>query len=349
METVNFCKKNYYACAKKIREWAEADKRCFIIKEFNSLIFDYFFPAMHRWKQVLLIGFFSLLIWMAGVSLLDFSFLPFWDKFFLDRSQLENIFAPVAAFFSGLSAIATSYLIYLQMRTIEKSEHENKKLSFERHFFLMFKLRNEIVNSLRFEHADILQPVEGKNNFVFFYNVSHKLFTDFFGTNRVVKRYVSGKNVEAEKIADGIAQRHEIRDLLQLEWNDPEFQAVSPAFRSIMTAISENNFHLFSPYYHNIYATLKMICENTTINDDEKDNYMRLFRAQLSQHEFMLIYMHALSYKDRHDNKYKFKSLIEGTCFFHSLLSEFIFIESKDKNFKMIYDESAFEHVRALR
>lgn len=55
-----------------------------------------------------------------------------------------------------------------------------------------------------------------------------------------------------------------------------------------------------------------MIYSNEDISGIERLNYMRMFRSQFTQHEFALIYFHALVYND---NK-KFKKLIENTCFF---------------------------------
>lgn len=343
MQTVDFCKKYFLAGYGNFRNWMGDDKRSFFTKELNSLLFDYALPFFSRWGVVLSICIFTLFIWALGVILLDFPAPNFFAKFFADREQLQNIFSPIAAFFSGLSAIATSYLIYLQMKTIEKNDIEANKLSFERQFFLMFQLRNEIVSSLRNEYPNFDGQIEGKNNFFIFYNVLHSLFCRFFWKEKLTKDYIEGKYPEADKIVQIISEQPGMRLLLDVDWSTST-QRVLPIYKSIIEAASEYNSHMFSPYFHNVYTTLKLINDNSTLDKQEKDNYIRLFRAQLTQHEFMLIYLHALQHVDTHEKKCKFKDLIENTCFFHSLLDEFIFIESKDKEFELRYKRSAFEH-----
>ncbi|WP_374280864.1 putative phage abortive infection protein [Desulfovibrio sp.] len=342
MKTVTFFHDKYDACASKFRCWMGNKNRCFIVQEINSLFFDYIFPISSGTKKVLKICFFTIVVWMLGVLLLDAPAPLFWAKFFAKTDQLENIFAPVAAFFSGLSASATAYLIYLQMKTIEKADIESKKMAFERQLFLMFELRNKIISSLRYENADLSSKVEDMKIFSFFFGVLHGTFYKFFGKMKIVTSYSQGKNEDVNKIVEIVSKRDELSALHEIEWDGDRSQSFVRAFKAIAEIISDENSHLLSPYYHNIYVSLKLIFENDSIDIEEKYCYMRLFRAQFSQQELMLIYIHALVHSDRHDNKYKFKELIENTCFFHSLLDEFKFIKLNNRN--LVYKECAFKH-----
>ena len=342
MKTVTFFQKRYDCCAMKFRCWMGDKNRCFIVQEINSLLFDYIFPISSGTKKVLKICFFTVVVWMLGVVLLDAPAPLFWAKFFAKPDQLENIFAPVAAFFSGLSATATAYLIYLQMKTIEKTDLESKKMAFERQLFLMFELRNKIISSLRYENAVLTSKVEDIKIFSFFFEVIHGTFYKFFGKMKIVTSYSQGKNKDVNAIVEIVSGRDELSALLEMQWEGDDSQSFVRAFKAITEIISDENSHVLSPYYHNIYVSLKLISENDSIDIEEKYSYMRLFRAQFSQQELMLIYIHALVHSDRHDNKYKFKELIENTCFFHSLLDEFKFI--KLKNRELIYQECAFKH-----
>ena len=112
-----------------------------------------------------------------------------------------------------------------------------------------------------------------------------------------------------------------------------------------LVTLENENKHLYSPFYHNVYTTLKMIKCNDLIDEDEKNNYLRIFRAQFSQYEFAIIYYHALVHMDKHENTYKFKKLIEDTCFFHSLADNFLFANITADSFPDYgYKQSAFTH-----
>lgn len=78
--------------------------------------------------------------------------------------------------------------------------------------------------------------------------------------------------------------------------------------------------YTLNSYFHNIYATLKIIHQDTTLTYDEKKNYLLMYRSQFTQQELKTIYIHALFYKDSDGNK-KFKDIIEKTSFFQSINS----------------------------
>lgn len=78
--------------------------------------------------------------------------------------------------------------------------------------------------------------------------------------------------------------------------------------------ISKITHGTLSPFFHNVYTTLKMIEDNKYLTIEDKNNYFRMIRSHFTQPEFFLIYYHALVYND--DGERKFKKLIEDTCFF---------------------------------
>ena len=93
---------------------------------------------------------FTGLIWAMGLLLLDAPAPYIWEKHFAKIDELENRFAPVAAFFSGLSAIATAYLIGLQMTQNDRQERDAVRALSENQIFQMFSLRAEIIKSLAY-------------------------------------------------------------------------------------------------------------------------------------------------------------------------------------------------------
>lgn len=283
----------------------------------------------------------SMCIWGFGASSL-FVKIPFIPEFWLNTvsniDNLENIFSPVAAFFGGLSAVGTIYLIYLQIILTKKQEIDVRRNIFESQLGQMFQMKNELVKILSID-------VSGKKY------ENYYLFELLYGIIfHLMKKYSDSGVVKSGNFTRGGIKDIEILSLFE-ENIEEEFGMLytdeipqTLRVRTLLVAIEDtlnNQFgFILSPFYHNVYTVLKMIESNKDISKNEKMNYMRMFRTQFSQYEFSLIYFHALAHEEK-----KFKELIEKTCFFHSLAHGFIFIDLTEEVYPEFgYKKSAFEH-----
>lgn len=286
-------------------------------------------------------------IWVFGASSLfiEMSFLPdFWLRVFRDISNLENVFSPVAAFFSGLSAFGTTILIYLQIKLNKKQEQDVRRNIFENQIGQMFLMKNEIVKSLSIKTFSG-EKYKNRQIFEFLYESIYYLLSRYLDSEKLKKQEISLEKFEkVQKLKDIV---HDLDEEFGPLYSDDEQgtvtitkASINTILRTIEKHLNEKFKYILSPFYHNVYTTLKMIHSNEDISDIERLNYMRMFRSQFTQHEFALIYFHALVHEEK-----KFKILIEKTCFFHSLIEGFIFIDITEKEFPQFgYAPTAFEH-----
>ena len=247
---------------------------------------------------------FTGLIWAMGLLLLDAPAPYIWEKHFAKIDELENRFAPVAAFFSGLSAIATAYLIGLQMTQNDRQERDAVRALSENQIFQMFSLRAEIIKSLAY--TSMKDKYVGKELFEFFYNTMHFLYNEYVNPAVIELKYL-----EKFSINNNFCDALDAEFGMLVDENGKQYPEPGDLIAIILKTLEEDNKHLLSPFYHNVYTTLKMIHCNKDLTDNEKNNYLRIFRAQFSQYEFGLIYYHALVHKDKHEDICKFKQLIE--------------------------------------
>ena len=273
-----------------------------------------------------------------GILLLDAPAPYFWEKHFAKIDELENRFAPVAAFFSGLSAIATAYLISLQMSQNDRQAKDALRSLAENQIFQMFSLRADIVKSL--EYNNMGEKYKGNELFEFFYSTMHFLYNSYINQNNVILKYQEKFSISSE-IRDAVDGEF---GMLVDEHGEKQYPESYELISIILQTLENDNKHLLSPYFHNVYATLKIISLNKNFQNDEKDNYLRIFRAQFSQYEFALVYYHALVHKDKDNDAKKFKELVESTCFFHSIADKFLFAEINAPAYPYGYKETAFRH-----
>lgn len=231
----------------------------------------------------------------------------------------EDIFAPVAAFFSGLSAIATAFLIYLQQKT--NAQH-NKEIIEERiisHFFTL--INNHDVNSIKMSSKNIT----GYDAIKYIYNMLNYICAayspDIF--DKIDEKY--GKHYDYINIYDynnGFDTKSS--DLFTLEM----------AFKYI----EDDDNNCLEKYFHRIYTILKYIEINSDILF--KKEYLRTLRSQFDQYEFVLLYYYGAQHVDTNDKEKKFKSIIEKTAFFHNINKNLLFHNFNDNDF---YEKSAYD------
>ena len=247
----------------------------------------------------------------------------------------EAIFAPVGAFFSGLSAIATAYLIWLQLKNVRDHDQEIEANRVISHFFMLLELHRNIIQALKYPNDSLdSEYLYGHNAIKYYLKTIQCVMTIY------CKNYVY-KPVFLEEISKKIAK--DIHEFQSSESQEDEYNfTIDFATKTAFRIIHDHTDHCLEQYFHNIYIMLKLLDENSE-NFDIGD-YLRTLRAELTQDEFLLIYYHAYCHEDGNTKEKKFKSLIERTYFFHSLHKHFLDINPETgKNFTL-YEPSAFEH-----
>lgn len=280
----------------------------------------------------------TLVIWFWGAfsftlpTLPGFSWLP---NVMGKAGTREDLFAPVGTFFSGLSAIATAYLIWLQLKTMRDHDQEVETDRVISHFFMLLELHRNILKTLKYPYDNLnTEYIYGHNAIEYYLKTIQCVMTTFCPN-------FTYKKTPLDELSTGIVQ--DINELQSSESPDNKYtfkieDATSTAFR----IIHDHTEHCLEQYFHNIYIMLKLLDENRD-NLNIKD-YMRTLRAELTQDEFLLIYYHAYNHEDYNTGEKKFKILIEKTCFFHSLHKPFLDIDPQTHKHLDLYDPSAFEH-----
>ena len=282
------------------------------------------------------IGFFGGFVVITITWILGGYFFNFSDDnliiFFGEKEFLSSTFAPIAALFSGISAIATVCLIFIQIYYANKQKLNEQVRIFENQLFQIFSMRTEIIKSLKYNDGE--QDFKG----IAVCEIAYKMLNFYFVKYSKIKNihYTYKYRVKDELVTDiemliDEKGKYVIPDLITL-------------VKIILEYIDDKTRFVLYPYYHNIYITLKMIEEFPLISPEEKDSYIRIFRSQLSQFEFCLLYYHVLTHKDKHSWKSKFKNFVENCSFFHTTSETMLFYQFNAKEFKNGYKETAFKH-----
>ena len=247
----------------------------------------------------------------------------------------EDIFAPVGTFFSGLSAIATAYLIWLQLKTMREHDQEVETNRVISHFFMLLELHRNILKTLKYPSDNLKMEYFYGHNAIEYYLKTIQCVMTIFCPDFTYKK------ASLDEISIDIAK--DINELQSSESPENEYKfKIENVTSTAFSIIHDHTEHCLEQYFHNIYIMLKLLDENRS-SLNIKD-YLRTLRAELTQDEFLLIYYHAYNHGDYNSGEKKFKILIEKTCFFHSLHKPFLDINPKTHKHFELYALSAFEH-----
>lgn len=288
---------------------------------------------MRGWKPILLIFLATTILWFASAAAYQipafFSCLP--KIMGKPDGNPGTIFAPIAAFFSGLSAMATAYLIYLQIKTASDER-------VIRHFFELLGVHRRIVESLSCRNSK--ETVHGQAA-IHEYCEIIKYSVTYYSKNYI--RYVNKEcnlNYYIMICIQNEMQGGSISNA-EADGDSEYFYPFEHSLKIGFNVINENVNHCLDQYFHNIYSIIKLLHDHKKSID--VNEYFRTLRSELSQEEFFLIYYYAWMHKDNHSHEKKFKELIENTCFFHTFKRELCFDKDPMTNcLKKIYEDSAF-------
>ena len=248
------------------------------------------------------------------------------DIFVFLISKLSNwgtIFSPAGVFFSGLSALGSFYLVYLQLKTIKEERNSTQKSIFSALISQMFLLKSNILKSITF----IDNKIASEDTFYVLSDIIDNSFFVYINKSTEDIRYRSTIECKVyNNIYNTVITENSIIKILD----------------AINYEINRVTKFTLNAYFYNIYATLEMINGNNTITMQEKDTYILMFCSQFTQQELKVIYMHALI--PDANNGLKLKKLIEETGFFRSFNERGMPFKITNENFPGLgYSAGAFK------
>ena len=226
--------------------------------------------------------------------------------------RYESLFSPIAAFFAGVASLFTAIILYKQISMEKLQKEESIKTIFHEQLNMMITMRTDITNSIVFIKQNNKEIGKYALNLLVdeIYNIKIKNEQDFCD-NKIREKL-------SPNIIETLYNICKIKDE-GIKYNDKDIENIVVSINKYIDCLTRGTL---SPFFHNIYTTLKMIYDNNYLTIEDKNNYIRMFRSHFSQQEFVILYYHAFLFKDF--GEMKFKKLIEDTCFFHSLIHDYI-------------------------
>ncbi|MFC3631719.1 putative phage abortive infection protein [Paracoccus angustae] len=206
-------------------------------------------------------------------------------------------FSALNTAFSGMALVGIGATIYMQLQFSRRQQVENGKSEFERVFFQLFGLIRELRNELRFS------PDAAKTSFRKLKGMSGGGFSVIDHADQ--SNFTEKKGVEAIKAAFlEISKSLEA----QLSSGASSLRTVERIYRVTVNRRYEPEF---SPYFRAIYSLLKRIDSSVYLSSNEKLDYSRLVRSQMTSQEAILLGLNGLSSesKDLMDYIIKYRML----------------------------------------
>lgn len=313
---------------------------------------------------VYLYPFIGICIFAIGVCLLgcynsflghNWNILTSLDISLSNPDKYDSLFSPAAALLSGIGTILTGIVLILQaaatknQMTATKLQYESINIQKEESIINNFNSQLNMMIAMRTDITKSVVLVDDKGKVDIGKTVFYTLVEKMYGSvnkkkNRFWDTTLQPSKDDIDSIFDDLLEK--ISSLILL--NEKELNTILIDTNNRIEKITKGTL---SPFFHNVYTLLRIINENNYLSTDEKNKYFRMVRSHFSQAEFILIYYHALTHID--EGERKFKNLIEDTCFFHSIIQDYIPIkvpiydDYKNKKYKLGYSYRAFFHSRA--
>lgn len=276
-----------------------------------------------------------------------FSFTVFDKAYFSTSFQIDTDLASkfgdyFGGFIGTLFAITNTLLILV---TLIKQNLDNKKSQTGSNFFKMLDYHTENVKQLNISHIDPTKKedkIEGRRAFVIFklqlielFGIVNKIKNDLkleLGNEEIIDIvYVSfyyGIDKDWEKFTENKLSRYkrgnEIAKLL-LE-----------AKNSHPKKIGRTNQTSLSSYFRNLYNAVKLIDSDEYLTTEEKKQYIKILRAQLSNPELYVFFFNIVS---RFGKKWKENGYIETYELIKNIPLGYLGDYNPKDFFSMIYEE----------
>lgn len=258
--------------------------------------------------------------WFVGAYSFTFSW-DFCAGLFGPIENLENIFSPVGTLFSAFAAWGALLAIYFQTQWVNRQQ-------FESNFFNMLNIhianRDKInIKLMRKAGAhEKIESYEGTNCFRAGYQIYKNIASEIFED---VTRASNEFFTEDFSKEFGLEFDFLRNDSGEIPVDEGSEKFVYESIHKVFDNCTRGEFHV---YFKHLYQILKYVSQCPCSNSND---YVAILRAQLTSHEYGLLYYHALSGNDcvAETEETKFQKLIQETSFFHSMDYSFIFDDCK--------------------
>jgi hypothetical protein len=289
----------------------------------------------------------ALILFFTVVGLLSFVFIVFNQAFFntsfIIDTELASKFGSffggyVGTIFSILSALLLTYTIITQ-------NIENRKDEVRNHFFKMLDFHNETVKEISISHIDSEKSYqsEGRRAFVVFKIQIKRLLElirklneeEKWGLNEIqqldvayIVFYYGLDTTWTTFIADKLKTypNHKviITKLLVKIKENPKLK------------LGRTNQTILSTYFRNMYNALKLVDDNKFLELSEKQDLIKIYRAQLSNPELYILFFNLMS---RFGKKWKEKDFVVKYRFIKNIPKGYCDGYEPSEYFKMTYED----------
>lgn len=193
-------------------------------------------------------------------------------------------FSALNTFFSGAAFVGIAATIFLQVNASKRSIVDSGKEEFERVFFQMFSLIRQLRKDIEFERP----------------KKSRDAPSSTVGAEAVAI-FHSPREIGAAALK---AAYHDVRSLVVR----PDAPDLLRAYNIVVNRRSESEF---SPYFRVVYSLLNRIDKNKFISSEDKLEYSRLLRSQMTSYEACILGMNGLTAESKDLRHYiiKFRML----------------------------------------
>lgn len=253
------------------------------------------------------------------------------------EEDLESLFAPAAALFSGLAAGFTVYAILKQGKQFHQQQ-------FEGNFFSLLAIHRE--NRKDLSHTwlknskdtnENICPVEvhGANAFHALYVLLRTLWERVQDRKRPSEYKLDQRSLDALQEQLGQYNRDKCG-------NTPLNK--HQLFTLCYAVFRERTNYILYDYFRHLYHLIKYTHNNAPFF--KRKDYMGIIRAQFAPYEYLLIYYHVLLFElvEKDEGSSKFQRYLEKNCLLHNMQRDLKF----DSKAAGVYHDSAFNHIGLL-
>jgi hypothetical protein len=260
------------------------------------------FPILKR-GPVFLVAIFAVLLWLAnlyfGVS---------WDN--VTRGTFGDMFGAVNSIFSGLAFVGVTYAIVLQQHEVSlaKNEMRNTKIILDKQQDQLL-LQNTQSNKQSLENTffQLLQLLM---------DITSRL--ELEGPTASGTKVFKGKDVFPLFLTK----------MYNIHWNPHQPRTGDENYMGGYEAAYKEHSSVFGHYFRILFNTIRFIDESEL---DNKNFYVKILRAQLTDSEATVIFYNGLSL----NGKEKLKPLLEKYNFLKNIDEEKIY--NKDLKHRYMY------------
>ena len=278
--------------------------------------------SMQKWSWRIII---ALILSAAGFAII--SFFGFNHSFQNANGHFDPLLASQFGNFVGglvgpMFYLASVFLIY---ETIIAQNKSFEKQQFETKFFELIRFHRQNVTEMEYrvpweDHKYITGPLvfrEIKSQFTKLYKIVFP-FVEASATIPADKKKIDAVNITYQLLFFGVSQSTLpiIEQLLDRKYDKLLIRNIIEEVRKEKTTYNPDSTYYsghqvrLAHYYRHLYQLVDYVDKTDFLNEEQKYSYIKMLRAQLSQHEIALFFLNSLSLgqpwvKNDYINKYK--------------------------------------------